>query len=130
MAIVIHTTKSYSPKSTDPKAAYEEIRGRITTTCIVDNRKGRSDKTVIARMVAGDGSSCSNPFDYVPAGEVFYDDLVSLGQAFTEVDFAWCVVGESTWKKQGVCAIPGNYFPFFGIMWDEDDRAHLILPLA
>ncbi len=118
----------YVPSSRDAVVLYREICGEKTRTCVLDNRKGPTPKTVIVTMKCTNGKTKTLVEDYLPANELGLVDLTSLECAVSEFEIRWWLVGETIAHCNGVCAVPPGYFPFFGIAWDEHDVAHLILP--
>jgi hypothetical protein len=109
----------------------ELFRSPVTELCVRNNRKAPTDKQVVVHMWTDKPSHLSFADRYLAAGETRATDLHTLAIRVVAFEIRWRIPssGSPMWATTGkINSAPGEFFPAFGIRWDEDDHYSVIYP--
>jgi hypothetical protein len=103
----------------------------VTELCVRNNRAAQTAKRVIVHMTSRDGRPFSFNDWYLAPGESLGTSLLQLNIQVVSFEIRWQVpsTGSPMWATTGLIKAPGDeYFPAFGIRWDEHDQYAVIYP--
>ena len=104
----------------------------VTELCVRNNRAAPTDKRVSVYMWTKDGRHFSFQDRHLAAGETRGTDLLPLHTKVVAFEIQWRVLGSGLPMPATtgiVSSHPMEYFPAFGIRWDENDLYSLIYPV-